>query len=243
MHLPRDKFEIVKPQLNAINFFNIKGIGQLAVSAVLLGILKSSLRDTYDYVINEKIGLKDCEIIKKILNKATENIYCIESTLYLATAMFDAFKDETDCSLECLAVKILTNDLAHKVIRDLRSIHGSRYVSCSNIYDLINVFDSFLDCSINNRMFLALKGLHTVGEWRHDYVRKQRLAPLYPVHAIKAYIKQMRHRNDNEKLNLDLCGYLHPRLKSPADWLEYSVKRMDYAAEILLIRHGKVNFY
>ena len=33
-------------------------------------------------------------------------------TLYLATAMFDAFKDETDSSLECLAVKILTNDLA-----------------------------------------------------------------------------------------------------------------------------------
>ncbi len=238
--LSREKHELLKSEQSATLALNVKGCGQIASSAIVLGIVKQLLRNTYDLLINERIGLTECEIVQNILTDATRKVYAIESMLYLTAAMFDAFEPGADCGLEALTVKTLATDYAYDIIKDLRSIHGSRYLVSSTAHDLINVFDAFLDCSINNRMYLGLRGMKKQGSWRHDHIRKMRLGPLYPVYALKHYIGFAKNRRDNPRLDLDLCGYIHPNLKPAADWVEYCLKRLDYGSELLLMRFGKV---
>ena len=238
--LSRDKFELIKSEQSATQALNVKACGQIAVSAVVLGLLKQLLRNTYDFVINERIGLSECEIIQKILSESTRKIYAIESMLYMTAAMFDSFEAGYDCSLEAITVKTLTTEYAFDVIKNLRSIYGSRYLVSSTAHDLINVFDSFLDCSTNNRMYLALRGLRMAGQWRHDHIRRLRLSPLYPVHAVKNYLGAIKRRRDLIDFDLDLSGYVHPNLQSAAEWIETCVKKFDLSGEQLLTTYGKV---
>ncbi|XP_054168792.1 complex I assembly factor ACAD9, mitochondrial-like isoform X2 [Oppia nitens] len=237
--LSREKHELIKSEEKATLALNVKACGQLASSAIILGILKQLLRNTYNFVVNERVGLSECDIIQKILSESTQKIYAIESMLYLTAAMFDSFETGSDMTLESIAVKTKATEFGYDVIKNLRSIYGSRYPVSSTAHDLINVFDSFLDCSINNRMYLALRGVRMHGQWNHDHIRRMRLSPLYPVYMLKSYLKSVRARRDNISLDLDLVGYCHPNLRSAAEWLEYCVKKLDFVTQQVLIKHGK----
>ncbi|CAG2173501.1 unnamed protein product [Oppiella nova] len=239
--LSRDTHELIKSEAKATTALNVKACGQVVSGAIVLGVLKQLLRNTYDYVVNERVGLTECEITQKMLAEATRKIYAIESMTYLTAAMFDSFQTGADFSLESIAVKTLATEYAYDVVKNLRSIYGSRYLVSSTAHDLINVFDSFLDCAINNRMYLALRGVRNQGQWRHDNIRRLRLSPLYPVYMLKHYIGAIKSRRDNIDLDLDLCGFVHPNLKPAAEWLEYCLKKLDYSSNGLLIRHGKQN--
>ena len=239
--LLREKYEVIKSEAKATQALNVKACGQLATSAVVLGLLKQLLKNTYNFIVNERVGLSECEIIQKILSESTRKIYTIESMLYLTAAAFDSFETGSDISLESIAVKTMATENAFDVIKNLRSIYGSRYPVSSTAHDLINIFDSFLDCSVNNRMYLALRGLRTQGQWRHDHIRRMRLSPMYPVYVIKHFLGAIKkRRSDTLDFDLDLCGYLHPNLKWGADWLEFCVKKLDLSGEQLLKYHGKV---
>ncbi|CAG2102531.1 unnamed protein product, partial [Medioppia subpectinata] len=237
--LSRDRHEVIKSETRAILAQNVKACGQVVSGAVVLGLLKQLLRNTYDFLINERIGLTECELTQKILAECTRKIYAIESMVYLTAAMFDSFQTGADFSLESNAVKTMATEYAYDVIKNLRAIYGSRYPVSSTALDLINVFDSFLDCSINNRIYLSLRGVRTQGKWRHDHIRRMRLAPLYPIYAMKYFIGAVKTRRDQIDLDLDLCGYVHPNLKPAAEWLEYCVKKLDYASNALLMKYGK----
>lgn len=238
--LLREDCELLESEDLGTTALNVKGIGQLASSAIILGALKQALRNMYEFLVYDKVGLTNCQATQLLLSQCTNKIYSLEALLYLTASMYDAFETGSDCHLEALTVKTFATTYAHEIIQIFQSIYGTRCLLTSSIHDLINVFDSFLDGAIHNRMYLAVRGVKTTGAWKHGLIRRLRLAPFYPVYTIKYFIRQMRNRRDSVPLTMDFPGHLHPTLKSPGEWLEYTLKRLEYGVEILFFRHGQV---
>lgn len=218
---------------------NTKGLGQLAASTVILGILKDSLKMTYQHLLSQKRGLLDCDIIERKLVGVTSKIFAIESMVYYIAGMYDGLEDGFDAHMETTILKIVTNEYAYQALKDLQDVCSSDMFVISKLQDQINIFDSFLDGNIYNRIYLATMGVLWFARSKNIELNKLRLAPWYPGYFIKHYIRERAQRGDLLTVDADFHGHLHPSLKEAADNLAYIVKRVKYASETLCMRYGK----
>jgi hypothetical protein len=218
---------------------NVKALGQLATSAVILGILKDTLKITYQHLLNSKRGLLECDIVERKLTGVTSKIFAIESMVYYIAGMYDGLKDGFDAHMESTILKVVANEYAYASLKDLQDICSSDMFIVSKIQDQINMFDSFLDGNIYNRLYLATMGVLWFARSKNMHLNQLRLAPWYPGYFLKSMIRERAQRGDYLTLNADIYGNLHPSLKDAAVQLEYILKRVKYAAESLCLRFGK----
>uniref|UniRef100_A0A6G1S5M9 Acyl-CoA dehydrogenase family member 9, mitochondrial n=1 Tax=Aceria tosichella TaxID=561515 RepID=A0A6G1S5M9_9ACAR len=218
---------------------NIKALGQLATSSVIMGILKDTLRMTYQHLLSTKRGLLDCDIIERKLTGVTSRIFAIESMVYYIAGMYDGLKDGFDAHMESTVLKVIANEYAYASLKDLQDICSSDMFIISKIQDQINMFDSFLDGNIYNRLYLATMGVIWFARSKNMHLNQLRLAPWYPGYYFKTMMRERAQRGDYLTLNADIYGHLHPSLKEAGIQLEYIIKRVKYAAESLCIRYGK----
>lgn len=210
---------------------NIKALGQTAASAVVLGILKDSLRLVYRHLIKNKSGLLECEIIQKKLAHITSRIFAIESMVYFVSGMFDGLEDGFDAHLEAAMLKVVTNEYGYECLRDLQHVFGSDMLILSKLQDQLNTFDSFLDGNIFNRIYISSMGLLWYARVENKHLNEMRLPSYNTGKFYKALFQERFQRGDLYTLDADIYGNVHPSLKDAATILEFMMKRVKFAAE------------
>lgn len=218
---------------------NIKALGQLATSAVILGLLKDLLRSAYAVLLDKKRGILNCDLIERRLVEVTHRIFAIESMVYYIAGMYDGLEDGFDAHMEATILKIVVNEYAHECIQKIQQVCGADMFITSKIQDQINILDSFLDGNVYNRLYLATMGIIWFARSKNIHLNKLRLAPWYPGYFIKYLIKEKSERGNFLTVDADIAGNLHPSLSEAAANLEYIVKRVKYATEMICMRHGK----
>ncbi|UXI20143.1 poly(U)-binding-splicing factor [Sarcoptes scabiei] len=238
LQLDRNEYEVINASKNIFDFNNTKGCGMLATSAVILGLLKQLQRNTYANLVNNRIGMTNCEIVQYKLFQTTCKIYSIESMLYLTAAMFDSFERGIDIGSESIATKTLTIEYAFDIITELRSLFGARYPFSSLAYDLIFYLDSFLDSTFNNRLLLAKNCA------RHYTNFEEILLPnnlnfyiKWPIYSLKNHLKQRKLRKYETKLTREITKYIHHNMHSACDWIEHSVNLAQFSIYYLKNLH------
>lgn len=218
---------------------NIKALGQLATCSVTLGILKDVLRQTYKHLVDSKRGLLSCDIIQRQLALITIKIFSIESMVYYIAGMYDGLEDGFDAHMEASILKIVTNEYAYSVLQEIQQLCGSEMFYISKYQDQINIYDAFLDGSVYNRLYLSTMGIIWFARSNNTSLNMLRLAPWYPGYFAKHMMKEAIERNDWLTLRADIYGSLHHSLKDAATNLEFILKRVKHAAELICMRHGK----
>ena len=240
--LSRENHQLIDASPLGIRSLNVKGIGLLGTSAYILGQLKTLLRECYRYLIDNKNGLLDCQSIERILCDITYKIYSLESCIFLTSQMFDSFENiesNPEMHLEASICKILAIEYSHEILNSLQTIYGSKLLITSPLHDMINILDSFLENTLYHRLLISTFAMHFMGYMKHVHIYKKRMAPFYPLYAMKEFFIRRRQVNNKPLMTLDLKGYVHPSLKNQADQLEYCVHQFEYAAEAVLVRWGK----
>ncbi|XP_076325006.1 complex I assembly factor ACAD9, mitochondrial-like isoform X1 [Tachypleus tridentatus] len=225
---------------------NILNSGRFSMGSSAAGFLKELLGVTVEHAINRvqfKKPLTDFHMIQEKIAKITCNIYAVESMAYLTAGLLDSL-ESPDCSMEAAMVKVASSEVAWWSISECLQILGGlgymkdypfeRYLRDSRIMMIFEGTNEIL------RLYISLVGCQHAGVKLHDVVRKLRNPFMNPGFIIKKILQRSQQKNDRVKLKMDLRGHVHPSLGVPAEWLEYSVTRLQYGVELVLARHGKV---
>lgn len=231
-------YEVFPAEKKSAWSLNIKGLGQLGASAVILGLLKDTLRRTYKCLADDKRGLLGCDLIQNRLTDATNKIFAIESMVYFVAGMYDGLDDGFDSHIEAAITKTLAVEYGSHILRNLQQICGSDMFLTSRLQEQINILDSFMDGCIHNRIYIGTLGVLWYARVNHVHLSKLRLAPWYPGYFTKITFKEAVESNDWLTLDADIKGNLHPRLEEAAKRLEFIIKRVKYSTEMICIRHG-----
>ncbi|KAH7641174.1 acyl-coa dehydrogenase-like protein [Dermatophagoides farinae] len=237
LELFRDSSEVINATKNLAEFNNVKGCGQLAVSAFILGLLKQLQKNTYAYLVNNRLGLTDCEFVQYKLFASTCKIYGLESMIYLTAAMYDSFERGANLGGESITIKTKAVEYAYDVIGELRSLFGSRYPFSSTVYDLIYYLDSFLDCSMNNRMLMANEAVKHYKTFEDMTLNRFNFIPKEPINTIRHYLKQRKLRRYETYLTREMTKYVHHNLHAACDWIEHLINLLQFSMHYLSTIH------
>ncbi|OTF75025.1 Acyl-CoA dehydrogenase-like protein [Euroglyphus maynei] len=241
VELFRDRSEVINATKNLAEFNNVKGCGQLAVSAFLLGLLKQLQKNSYAHLVNNRLGLTDCELVQYKLFGSTCQIYALESTIYLTAAMYDSFERGANLAAESMTAKTKAVEYAYDVIGELRSLFGSRYPFSSTVYDLVYYLDSFLDSSLNNRMSLAEEAAKHYKTFEDMTMNRLRFIEKGPIHSVKRYLRQRKLRRHETMLTREMTKYVHHNLHSACDWIEHCIILLQFSMHYLSNLHQQVS--
>lgn len=242
IELERNSHEVINATKILSEFSNVKGCGQLAISSIILGLLKQLQKNTYSYLINKRIGLTNCELIQYKLFQSTCKIYALESIIYLTAAMFDSFQKGIELNNESITAKTLAIEYSYEIIGDLRNLFGSRYPFSSTVYDLIYYIDSFLHSSMDNRMYLAREAVEHYKANLNFTTNRMELMQKFPLYAIKLFLQQRKLRTKNMILTKELNKYIHHNLHAACDWIEHCVNQLQFSLYYITNFHKEVPF-
>lgn len=249
--LPRQETEVVKGGTDLSAFLNVKGAGQLATGAVILGLLKQLLRNTYAHLVNEKAGLAGSDLLQYRLYQATSKIYGLESMLYMSAAMYDCFEVDgaggtggpTSANMECEAatVKTAAAEAGFQVCESLRSIFGSRHPFASTASDLIYALDAHLDTSLHNRLLLGRRAVEVYTGSSGAYGNKKRFnfTPKAPVYSVVNYLRHRKLQAGSDFLNREMTKFAHHNLHSACEWIESCLNRLEFSNSFLVNVYGE----
>ena len=258
--LPRQQVEVVKTSASgdASAFLNVKGAGQLATGAVVLGLLKQLLRNTYAHLVNEKLGLASSDLMQFRLYQATNRIYRLESMLYMSAAMYDCFEPEggsagslagPNLELEAASVKVAAAEAGQEVCSSLRAIFGSRHPFASTALDLVYALDALLDSSLHNRVLLGRRSVQYYasdgggggGESSSPSLlsRRHRFLPKAPIYSVLNYLKFRKLSAGSDYLTRKMTKYAHHNLHSACEWIESCLNRLEFANSFLIGVYGE----
>lgn len=187
----------------------------------------------YDYVATDAV--------RSVLGEMLMEFYAAESVTYLTAGMQDWFENQ-DVDIESAIVKIFCSNAALRISQTCMDMVGlpatlKDHWTRKGHDDLLNYLTLY-DTNENLKLYIALAGLQHAGEMTANRVKKIR-NPLYHANFMwKRLFTDRRQFADNPKLDLELYDNLHPSCKKSADHLEYSVKRLQYATEMFLVKHG-----
>ncbi len=246
---------------DASAFLNVKGAGQLATGAVVLGLLKQLLRNTYAHLVNEKLGLASSDLMQFRLYQATNRIYRLESMLYMSAAMYDCFEPEggsagslagPNLELEAASVKVAAAEAGQEVCSSLRAIFGSRHPFASTALDLVYALDGLLDSSLHNRVLLGRRSVQYyasdgggggVGSSSSSspslLSRRHRFLPKAPIYSVLNYLKFRKLSAGSDYLTRKMTKYAHHNLHSACEWIESCLNRLEFANSFLIGVYGE----
>lgn len=210
----------------------------------LSGVMKPMIKRLADYSINTKengVHLKDVDTVKERLGSMASSCYALESMIYMTAGLSDIY-DKQDIELESAIVHAFAIQAATDFfVRPLHAI-GPKAVIRGAGYDRL-IRDAAQLAAAGEQLdgilqFISLVGLNFTGLKLNEIVKKNRNPLNHPAFVFSRIFKQTSIDHPRKKLNLE--EYLHPSLRGPADGLEFSILRLNAAADILLARHGSL---
>lgn len=231
--------EVIKSRRLNPHPLNIKALGQLVTCAVQLGLLKASLRRTYEYLMQKRPGLLSCAIVELKMTYITGKIFAMESMLYYIAGMFDGLEAGFDAHLEAAMFKTVTCEFGYEILQDLQQLCGSDMLNTSRMQDQLNIYDSFLDGAIYNRLYVSTMGLLWYSRNENKRYNMFMTGVWHPGSFIRTKLQEVSTAGEFLTLDADIYGQLHPSMHEAAHNLEWVIKRVKYSADIICRRYGK----
>lgn len=221
----------------------------LGMASFTFGALKELVGLATEHIINtvrfEK-PVMSSQLIRQRLAKVATTIYAIESSAYFTAGLLDSTEDP-DCGLECAVLKVLNCEGTLFCLRELIKIFGSSSLLSGHIlqryYQDAQVLESFEGPNDLARLFIALVGLHYVGQRKAEFVEKNRNPLFFPIDVFKTMWRQTRVMKNKVSYSQDVAGHLHRSLVVHGNHLEECVQKLEVLVEHVLTQHGKAVVY
>ncbi|XP_056641483.1 complex I assembly factor ACAD9, mitochondrial [Diorhabda sublineata] len=209
----------------------------VTVSKQILNNLITEIRNKSD----DKNLLHETDGIREKIGEMIVSIYAMESILYLTTGLIDNYENQ-DIEVEASIVKAFCSDQTMKLATKALNLLGANFVRDSHwlhpLFEEALRFKSLNEPDDGLKIILALLCLQHAGKSTHELIEKIRNPVSHISFGFRRMWRNRRNNEDNPKLDLELGDYLHPSLENPSKQLEYCVKRLEFASEVLLVRYG-----
>ncbi|KAL1491807.1 hypothetical protein ABEB36_012349 [Hypothenemus hampei] len=189
--------------------------------------------ENFDWLSTDAIRIK--------LGEIAMEYYVADSVTYLTAGLQDWYSNQ-DVEVESAIVKILSSEAAYRISSICLDIVGlpatlKNHWARQFHEETLNYL-TLHESNDSQKLFIAANGLQHAGQNITNRIKMLR----NPLHFSTFWLKNLLfdggQQNDNPKLDFDLAGHLHPSCNGPSKQLEYCVKRLQFATEILLTRHG-----
>ena len=214
---------------------NVYGVGLLAVSSYFLGQIKSLLKYTYLHLIKDCRNSLKLSSIEKICCDVTNQIYSLESCIYLTSSMYDLFdhvNSDPDIYLEASICLILALESTRKIVKSLQSIWQSKAWITSPFFDLLNTFEYFMADSLFLKIFLANVSMDFVLNQCKFNLKNFKMTPYYNADFVKDYLKQKKKEKNNIIFDsLGLESNVPSQLGHLAYILSHFIQKVDFISK------------
>lgn len=213
-----------------------------------LGISKKMLNNFINHCIETKVQdvpLMEMDFAKERLGKLASEIYALESMLYMTAGLIDNYENQ-DTEIESAIVKNFAMDVIRRnatvpleTIGAISLLEGEKtrefLMDAFHIATQGETLDSL-------KLFVGLSGFQYAGVTLGEEIKKTRNPLFNPGFIFSKVLKPDPMKNPKQTHNLQFN--LHPSCDAPAQWLEFSIKRLENGTELLLARHGPeiINF-
>lgn len=224
---------------NNVLIHSKRGLAQLAVSALMLGKMKSYYYNCVRILQDARQEVQNDKISQYFLMEFARKVFSLESTVYLISSMFDSFSGR-DMKLEGMASKIIASKYAEQITQILPSIIGHSNVNMGSLDDYFAFWDGFLEGKLFNQLIIGLSGLRLIGPYVDENVHKGNLKAFFPKHIITEAIRGWkRKRGSNEAEKLDLATYVGADFEQEASELESLITKLKWSSEFVLHKYGR----
>ncbi|CAO1353360.1 unnamed protein product [Diamesa serratosioi] len=210
--------------------------------SLALGVSKETLKHFIEHNINNKLQgaqLRDIDLIKKRVGEMSCDVYALESMLYMTAGLRDIYDDQ-DTDLESAIIKAFANEvLSNSASAPLKTIGTKATIKGDEMERLVRSaihLNTIGETGDAVKMYIGLMGLQHAGMSIHEDIKKSRNPLENPGFIFSKFFKPSPIDNPKQVLNLQYN--LHPSLDPAAQWLEFSIIRLQAATEILLGRYG-----
>lgn len=169
------------------------------------------------------------------------NLYAMESITYLTAGLMDQYENQ-DCTMEAAIVRAFCSQRGVDLAASCMNFVGPAAYTTDHWSNHIHrrmqshlLLNEGLD---NLKMVISLLGAEYAGRHLAESVKKTRNPFFHPVDYLRRQVRIYKDLNDNPTRNLGLKYHLHPSLEGCADIIEYSVKRLQFAMEIVFVQYG-----
>lgn len=209
----------------------------VAVSKQILNNLITEIRNKSD----DKNLLHETDGIRETIGEMIVSVYAMESIIYLTTGLIDNYENQ-DIEVEASIVKAFCSDQTMKLATKALDLLGASFVPDSHwlhpLFEEAQRFKSLNEPDDSLKIILTLLCLQHSGKSTHEFIEKIRNPVSHISFGFRRMWRNRRNNEDNPKLDLELGDYLHPSLDNASKQLEYCVKRLEFASEVLLVRYG-----
>ncbi|XP_023018926.2 acyl-CoA dehydrogenase family member enigma [Leptinotarsa decemlineata] len=217
---------------------------RLSISSICCTVTRKLLNNMIKDILeksDEKNLLHKTDAVQEKIGQVTTSLYAMESISYLTAGLIDNYENQ-DCEMECAIAKIFATENTMKTSLTCLDLIGTLAASethWANILHKETLLLSILhESSDNLKIITSLLGLQYAGVTLNERIGKIRNPLFYAGFTLAKMWSDRRNVNDDPKLDLKLGEYLHPSTMSSSQNLEYCVKRLEFAVEVLLARHG-----
>ena len=208
----------------------------------LQSVMKPVLKELTNHCINTKsqgVHMKNVDTVKEQLGSLATKCYALESMIYMTAGLMDIYEKQ-DVELEAAMVQAFAiESMTDFLVRPLYAVGPSSVIKAGSFEKNLRDAAQVAACGEtldSVKQFITLTGLHHAGELLVDQVKKMRNPLDHPNFIFSRIFKETSIEHPKKKFNLE--EYLHPSLEPAANFIEFSILRMNAATEILLGRYG-----
>ncbi|XP_060525956.1 complex I assembly factor ACAD9, mitochondrial [Cylas formicarius] len=217
---------------------------RLSCGPISIALTKRMLGKLHDAIVEQVTDanpLHETEAVRSRIGELTINLYGMESVTYLTAGLMDWYENQ-DCLVESAIVKAFCSQGAFDASNACIELMGLPAVSkdhwCHAIHDETIKYLTLHETNDAQKLTIAIECFAHAGKALQEKIKRLR-NPYFNLGYMVAHSwRNRRNENDDPKLDLGLVQYIHPSLDGPSKFLEYCVKRIEFATEVLLSQHG-----
>ncbi|KAG4080220.1 hypothetical protein HA402_008291 [Bradysia odoriphaga] len=209
------------------------------VSVVMMKKIINLLTKYYTDTSQSGVKLMELDLFKNSISKAVCDAYALESMIYLTAGIIDGYEN-ADVDMESAIIKVFAHQsLLKMALMPLNSLGPKLTVDGEPLAELIKdtlhlyTHGEPIDQLVQ---YIGLTGLQHAGVEMADDIKKVRNPLFNPSFIFKRILENKSIENLKQSLHIN--HYLHPSLDPAAQWLEFSILRLQIGTELLLSRHG-----
>ncbi len=182
---------------------------------------------------------RDYDFIQERIAKIACEAYALESMLYMTAGLIDTFENQ-DTDVESAMIKSFAIDSTNKAASlPLQTLGAKALITGEKSEEFLRDATHLATLGENLdavKLYIGLSGLQHAGIAINEDVKKTRNPLSNPGHVFSKLFKI--NPIDSPKQTMNLQFNLHPSCDAAAQWLEYSIIRLQAGTDILLSRHG-----
>ena len=221
---------LLTPSESGVKVNDIKATAQLVLSSFLLGRMKSAAQSCGRHMDAGNESTFSWDYMHQLLVK----IYALESAIYYTAGLVDSYEGR-DVTAESMLVKVIANESSHEAVDIVQRIVGAGHPVAGPMHDMLEMYDSFMDCPLHCKMITAMHAFRMWGQYKNDHFHKKKLSLFYVRYWFVDWYNRREDYDNESKLIFELDKILNPVFKKEAKLLEHMIVRMEYLIDDLIV--------